>query len=355
MIIKDSNDIDFYLKKMRRCLYRIWYLKKIKKDFSAKIGKRLIIFLTPIHGNLGDHAITLGEINLLGKICNGEQIIVITEKEYAVCKKELQRLVQPDDLIFIQGGGNFGSLYMKMHCARREIINTYKKNKIICFPVSVFYHSNKEGTECLEIDKSIFSEHKNLTIMTRDIYSFALAKRNFTNNKVILSPDCALALPVNINNENRKGVLFVWRRDREKNLPDDALSKILKFLPENTGYQIIDNVLKRKFNLKNNKPAVKKQLEKISEAQIVITDRFHGLLFSIITNTPVIAFASFDTKVVAGIKWFSKLEHVHLVNSTEECCYLTKNYLRGKNVCNNNQHCETLYWRLYKELENAIY
>lgn len=340
---------------MRRCLYRIWYLKKIKRDFSVKVGKRLIIFLTPIHGNLGDHAITLGEINLLKKICNGNQIITISEKEYAVCKQDLRKLVQSDDLIFIQGGGNFGSLYLKMQSARQEIIDTYQKNKIICFPVSIYYHSNEEGAACLELDKLIFSEHKNLTIMTRDIASFALAKREFENNKIILSPDCALAFQVSINIENRKGVLFIWRQDREKKLSDDVLPKIVHCLPKNTAYQVIDNVLKRKLNLKNNEAAVNKQLEKISKAQIVITDRFHGLLFSIITNTPVIAFSSLDTKVVAGIKWFSLVKHVHLVNSVEECCSLAENYLQIKTVCDNSESCETLYSKLYEEMEAAIH
>lgn len=53
------------------------------------------------------------------------------------------------------------------------------------------------------------------------------------------------------------------------------------------------------------------------KAKLVITDRYHGLIFSVITHTPVIVFKSFDTKISSGVKWFKDLEWVHYVDSND--------------------------------------
>jgi exopolysaccharide biosynthesis predicted pyruvyltransferase EpsI len=38
--------------------------------------------------------------------------------------------------------------------------------------------------------------------------------------------------------------------------------------------------------------------------KLVITDRYHGTIFSLIANTPVIVIASTDHKLSSGVKWF---------------------------------------------------
>ena len=52
-------------------------------------------------------------------------------------------------------------------------------------------------------------------------------------------------------------------------------------------------------------------------ARVVVTDRYHGVIFSVITHTPVIVFKSYDTKISAGIRWFQDLEWVHYAEKME--------------------------------------
>ena len=43
--------------------------------------------------------------------------------------------------------------------------------------------------------------------------------------------------------------------------------------------------------------AVMRRLMMARKSRLVITDRYHGTIFAIITNTPVIVFKSYDTKI----------------------------------------------------------
>ena len=67
-------------------------------------------------------------------------------------------------------------------------------------------------------------------------------------------------------------------------------------------------------------------LSRIRRARLVITDRFHGVIFAVMMHTPVIAYSSLDTKIPAGIKWFDKLDSVYLAQKDEnieavvKCC-----------------------------------
>ena len=44
--------------------------------------------------------------------------------------------------------------------------------------------------------------------------------------------------------------------------------------------------------------------EKYSKYKLVITDRYHGTIFSLIAGTPVIVLSSADHKLSSGVKWF---------------------------------------------------
>ena len=45
-------------------------------------------------------------------------------------------------------------------------------------------------------------------------------------------------------------------------------------------------------------------LQQFAKYQVVITDRYHGTIFSQIVNTPVIVISSTDHKLSSGVKWF---------------------------------------------------
>ena len=318
-------------RELRNFIARNLTVSQLQKEFANGSSPRFILMLTPTHGNLGDHAISMGELKLLGELYPDRQVIEVSELVYVACKQDLQKLIAKQDIILIQGGGFFGSLYTESHGARREIVEQYQDNKVICLPVSIYYAADKRGQEMLQSDSKAFSLKEQLTIMARDEVSYALAKKEFAKTEVLLTPDCAVGLAAGdfCPDEDRAGVVFVWRSDREKVVGSNVLTDIISKLPQATKYEVIDNVGKKRFNAKTRSVAVYEQLAKIGAAKVVVTDCFHGVVFAAITHTPVIAFPSMDTKITSGIKWFSDLPYVHLVDGPEAAEQLLQTYLNG--------------------------
>ena len=52
-----------------------------------------------------------------------------------------------------------------------------------------------------------------------------------------------------------------------------------------------------------------------SQYRVIITDRYHGTIFSLIAGTPVLVLSSSDHKLSSGVKWFPEefSDYVHYV------------------------------------------
>ena len=60
-------------------------------------------------------------------------------------------------------------------------------------------------------------------------------------------------------------------------------------------------------------------LKQIKKSKLLITDRLHGMIFAVITNTPCIAFANKSGKVKGVYNWISKdNDYVKFANSVEQ-------------------------------------
>ena len=49
---------------------------------------------------------------------------------------------------------------------------------------------------------------------------------------------------------------------------------------------------------------LKEQFDYYSRFKLIITDRYHGTIFSLIAGTPVIVLKTSDHKLSSGVKWF---------------------------------------------------
>jgi exopolysaccharide biosynthesis predicted pyruvyltransferase EpsI/nitroreductase len=210
--------------------------------------------------------------------------------------------VEPDDLIFLHSGGDFGDLYPDWHAIRKQIINKFSENRIVQLPVSVFYGSIVNFEE----DKIFFSGRKNLLILCRTPESAEILSNNF-DCRAEFFPDFVFSLKVPVFNSVRRGKLAVMRCDAEsiyrKTVPNklrkgrplrmvidflldvDAKKRLMKVFADNyyvkdvqvTDYDITDE---------NRERVIYDTLRFYSRFESVITDRFHGAVFSFLTNTP---------------------------------------------------------------------
>lgn len=306
------------LYRIKNIFYSLFVYCRIK-SLVKKYDKKIFLIGTPWYGNLGDHAITLGEKFIIKENFPDHKIIDIPYNVYFSKLSKIFRLkINSNDIIYLQGGGNLGSLYPQEENLRRDVIKKYKRNKIIVMPVSIFFHNNDFGKMELEKSSKIYNNHTNLTIISRDEASYDFAKKHFYKVNNILAPDAVTSLDGILSdiNVNRKGVQFFLRKDIEKILSDDVINKIKHYLDKNDiQYNISDTTVPYEVREKQRKKEVFSRLIMARKARLVITDRYHGLIFSVITHTPVIVFKSFDTKISSGVKWFKDLEWVHYVDS----------------------------------------
>ena len=178
----------------------------------------------------------------------------------------------------------------------------------------------------------------NLHILERDKISFAKGKKYFPSNNHLLVPDTvtAMELPNTLQNNKRAGVCFFLRNDKEKVLPDDIVAKLRQYLDlQGIKYEFSDTVIPDM--LDNNSArwkAVTEKLQMARNSRLVITDRYHGTIFSVITHTPVVVFKSYDTKISAGIKWFEDLSWVHYAENmnVDEIIMLIKRYCSNEKI-----------------------
>lgn len=51
----------------------------------------------------------------------------------------IAHLIQNQDILILQGGGNFGNYYMDDEMIRRSVISQFRNNRIIMFPQTVYF------------------------------------------------------------------------------------------------------------------------------------------------------------------------------------------------------------------------
>lgn len=91
--------------------------------FRGVEGPKNILLCCPEHTNIGDQAITLAECRMLQQ---SERPFIALSGDTTKTLKCLERYVSQEDVVFLHGGGNMGTLY------RNE--EEYRLNGITFFP-----------------------------------------------------------------------------------------------------------------------------------------------------------------------------------------------------------------------------
>ena len=188
--------------------------------------KQYIMFSTPRHGNLGDHAITYAEEQFF-KRC-GIKIFEVVNFDVDCYIKILNKRLPRDAVLLINGGGFLGSHWFKEEQSVRKVILNFPNNKIIIFPQTIYYEDTEFGKNQLKKSKEIYNNHSNLIMIAREETSFKFIKENYTNVKAIRMPDMVLYLKPLEGNKKRTKILLCLRQDKEKNLNKKQEEEIKK-------------------------------------------------------------------------------------------------------------------------------
>ncbi|HEY9603927.1 MAG TPA: polysaccharide pyruvyl transferase family protein [Allocoleopsis sp.] len=201
--------------------------EKIKAFLHNALGKigsfEQCAFLDyPDYFNLGDHLIGIATLFYLTDVVKANVNYVATINNFS--EESLEKHIGQAPII-LQGGGNLGDLWSHHQEFREYIISKYRDRPIIIMPQCIYFANPENLTRAA----AIFNAHPNLTLFTRDNYSYELACQHFSNCQVIKAPDMAfhlvdVPLPSYYFNP-KKPILYLCREDVELNQPflPDAL------------------------------------------------------------------------------------------------------------------------------------
>lgn len=265
--------------------------------------KTVFLFGYPVHANMGDQA---------QAYCI-EQWIREFYPEYKLMKfywrvsspailSLLRRRIGDNDIIM----GHSGYFFIDHHLELPvfiEVVKRFHDKKIIIMPQTI----NLKSEALIQRTQKIFNSHPNLTILCRDSISFEKAKKWFSDCRLLLYPDIVTSL-IGTRNiiKDRKGVLLCVRNDAESLYSRQEIGVMRAKLEAQVPVYVSDTSVTLSYAeiAKRREDLINELLENYAGYQAIITDRYHGTIFSLIASTPVVVIDSTDHKLRSGVKWF---------------------------------------------------
>lgn len=284
--------------------------------------KKVVIFLAPDYGNLGDIAIGYAQKRFLSKQFSDYELIEVPLSSTYSNTYSLKRKMNKDDIVTIIGGGNIGNLYQGIEDMRKYVISQFPNNKIISFPQTIDFTDDEKGKDSLSETARVYGKHKDLLIFTREQKSYDVMLKVFPKNQVTLVPDIVLSLEENndLLKRNLNEVTFCIRNDDESIL-DGSLMNELKSYIESTGKNVSysDTHIGDKFySSKEGETELKKIWNTFGSSSMVVTDRLHGMIFCVITGTPCIALNNSNGKVLGVFdKWIKGSNYIYVLDNPD--------------------------------------
>ena len=299
-----------------------------KIENMGKNVRKIILFNTPEHDNIGDHLIALSELNLIGELFPKIPMYEITDIEYMRYHERIKKMIASDDLIIISGGGYMGSLWL-YNCETnvRRIIKEYPNNRIIIFPQTVYFEGNSRGEREYQLSKEIYREHQGLTICAREKKSYDLFVEILnSNDNVILLPDIAFfydeKMPIQKNRSNKCKVCF--RRDKEAILSENERICIIRELEKN-GYMVEETSMHEGvFDIQYRKDYVTNKLKELSEASLIVTDTLHCMISAALVGSECLFFDNLSGKVKNVYEWIRTNRYIHYCDDIEAFQFILK-------------------------------
>lgn len=299
--------------------FRFYWERIFRMLFSTR--NKVYVLCHPTHPNLGDQAqlmctdnwiknnypkyqiVHLGFFKPTLYLINGNRSIV-TEFSYRITLSVLRLIIRKKD-IFIGHSGYFMVDHHNGYKMFTDIMRYFPNNKMVIFPQTINFHT----PVIIDFVVANFAKNKNTILMCRDDVSFRKAQKMFPVTPLLLYPDIVTSLiGTRRYNNKREGVLFCMRDDIEAYYSSIDIDALMERFG-NVRKEKIDTTIKglTTKELDNNRAGIINDvIDNFSTYKVVITDRYHGTIFSAIASTPVIVISSTDHKLSSGVKWFPK-------------------------------------------------
>lgn len=279
--------------------------------------KKAYLLNTPEHGNLGDHAIAMAEKKFLNDYFPEFEVVEIIGTD-SLFQNKLQ-MINDEDIIFLHGGGYLGDLWPWEDERCKNIIQQFPDNKIIYFPQTYYFADEKTRQQKIEEDKAFYERYPNVSFFLRDANSYHMVINSICSdwNNVRKYPDIVLYGRYE-KQLNRDGILLCLRSDKERISERNWEETVLAYAKQNNlSVKYTDMVEGDYLNVDDREDAVSSKMDEFASAQLVITDRLHGMIVAALTGTPCIAFDNISGKVSGVYQWIKDLEYIKCISESD--------------------------------------
>lgn len=306
------------------------------------LGKKIYIIGSPTYTNIGDSAILLAERGFVRKAgIHRNRIKEITFREYYQHRRVVRKGVSSHQLILGLGGGNMGNQWKREEKFRYDLLKDFPENQVIIFPQTIHFIDIPSREEDERKSQRAYDGRKGLTIIAREKQSEQIMKSMYPHTRVMLCPDIVLHGTMEdfgIKPGKRRGVLMCIRKDEEKKVNDSIWREIQDHL-EGIGKKTkkIDMYSDGHVSKQNRKRRVETKMKDFANAELVITDRLHAMIFSAITSTPCIVFSNNNHKILGTYDWISYLPYIQYVETAKEAIHFVPELLNMQDCEYNNR------------------
>lgn len=300
-------------------IYMIVKEKRLRKSAILEIEKamfkvnekdKVLFYLdVPTHPNMGDLAQYCCIKKWLTENYSEYNLIEMSADTITYAENEFMAFLKKHDdkknIIFFQSGyctQDLGGAHDYIH---KLVVKNVCNVPIVMLPQTIMYKNKNREIQA----RKVYEQNSHVMLMCRDKVSYQMAQRIFSKNRLELYPDVVTSLIGTMEiatSESRKGILICCRNDTERFYSDDEIEHLKKELEKIDEVEISDTTVQDDFkNLKANiNGRVETMIKEFGKYRAVVTDRYHGTIFSLIAGTPVIVIKSNDHKVVTGVDWF---------------------------------------------------
>lgn len=306
---------------------------KFNNDLKEWKSVRKIVYLmapSPKLRNVGDQAQAVAIRSWFAKHYSEFPVLEINDLLPVHKVHQLAEIINSDDIVFLHSGGNLGDRYLGSEIQRREIIRTLPENRIVILPQTIFFSDNELGREQASLSSKVYSEHDALTLLARDTESERIAQEIFKTVEILKIPDFVLSTPPRAESKGNQiaKVLVCIRKDMLGKLSQhessDVFSKINNAIP--CKWELHDTNIDRDIPPEKRHFEFARMLDLFGKFDAVITNRFHGTIFSVLCRKPCVILETLpygnwkdkSMKVKGSSQWFKDLPFVELANGLEE-------------------------------------
>lgn len=320
---KTFSKVLITIKNIPKEYYRYRYYVRL---LNSKECKTVFYLGAARHENLGDLAQSVCIRRWLKKNYGSYNVIEIetnalVNTHFSVLK-HIKRIINQDDFIVFQSGyattdlGGFADL---MHQA---VMKALPNTRILMMPQTIMFQTRDRKEQCSQT----YNGHSKMLFLARDKVSFEMAKEMFPDINKLCYPDIVTTLIGTVpSNQDRHGIIFCFRNDGEKFYSDSELEALMDKCKQFTSIDRTDTT-KDKGVVKQAEKFIYSEIEKYSKYKVMITDRYHGTILSLVAGTPVVIIKTTDHKVVTGADWFKSVydDYVFLATDLDEAYEIAK-------------------------------